>query len=118
MSPTSPMNLPQDNPFPTFPSQKGNQRPKAGSIDEAMSLNAKRSMTMPQNMPGSGSQRGYDAQQQRAEPGPAAGFHGPMSPTYIPPRPATAGGTKPSGYGQQQFEQRPPMPQAHPAQQH
>lgn len=69
---------------------------------------------MPQNMPGPGSQRRYDdSQQQWAEPGPAAGYHGPDSPTYLPPRPTTAGGTRPNNSGPSQgYEQRPPMPQA------
>lgn len=197
MAPASPTSFTQDNPFPTFPSQKSKPRPKAGSMDEAMALmnlgpdNAgqarapgppqgrgrgqpppmqhrgppmgrggqsdmqrhdsghyegngrgqrappnrmlsnrgppppqqgfgpvQRSMTMPQNMLGPGNQRGYDAQQQWAEPGPAAGYHGPDSPTYIPPRPTTAGGTKSNSYGPPQaYEQRPPMPQAPPQQQ-
>ncbi|KAF2190479.1 hypothetical protein K469DRAFT_559942 [Zopfia rhizophila CBS 207.26] len=214
VSPVSPANLPQDNPFPTFPSQKAKPRPKAGSMDEAMALmsighekdgqgrpsgppqgrgrgqgpplqnpappagrgyghpdmqrqdsghfegngrrqqpppnqgygqqrpppinlegartrpqrpydqvspmqqsfgpNTQRSMTLPQNMSGASNERGYDTQQQWAEPGPVAGYHGPDSPTYIPPRPATASGTKQSGFGRlQQFDQRPPpMPQA------
>ncbi|KAF2466009.1 uncharacterized protein BDR25DRAFT_82037 [Lindgomyces ingoldianus] len=213
LSPLSPMNLPQDNPFPTFPNQKSKPRANTGSMDEAMSLmsighdqegqgrpqgppqgrgrgqmgpppgrgppgrggyghpdmhrqdsghgeaygrgipppanrespqqrpppmnlegsqrppqrqyeptspmqqafgpNTQRSQTMPQNM------SGYDTQQQWAEPGPVAGYHGPESPTYIPPRPATAAGTKENGHGQpHQFEQRPPIPQPPPPQQH
>ncbi|KAF2263422.1 hypothetical protein CC78DRAFT_581514 [Lojkania enalia] len=215
MSPVSPMNFPQDNPFPTFPSQKSKPRPKPGSMDEAMSLMSighenegrpqgqpqgrgqmglpqnrapppgrgggygnpdmqrqdsghfegkgygqrppsdrgypqqrphpmnleaaqgtpqrqyntrsptqesfssgiQRSMTMPQNMSGPGNGKRYDAQQQWAEPGPVAGYHGPESPSFIPPRPATATGVKQNGYGRaQQFEQRPPMPQARPVQ--
>ncbi|KAF2689307.1 hypothetical protein K458DRAFT_413604 [Lentithecium fluviatile CBS 122367] len=194
MSPASPVNRPQDNPFPSFPSQ----RAKAGSMDEAMSLmnlgpdnpaqggpphgrgrghpgppqhrgppmgrggpggpggpqdmqrhdsghyeaNGRgqqrpppqrmhsggptppqqgfpppnRSQTMPQNVPRQHDQS-FDAQPQWAEPGPVAGYHGPESPTYIPPRPSTAGGTKSNSYGQQQFEQRPPIPQVPPAQQ-
>ena len=70
-----------------------------------------RSRTMPQNAPRPDGQRGYDPQQQWAAPGPAAGYRGPDSPTYIPPRPSTAGGTKTNSYGQQQLDQRPPMPQ-------
>jgi TPR repeat protein len=76
-----------------------------------------RSRTMPQNMSRPDGQRSYDAQQQWVEPGPAAGYHGPRSPTHIPPRPSTAGGMKTNSYGLPQFEQRPPMPQAPPAQQ-
>ncbi|KAF1963190.1 hypothetical protein CC80DRAFT_399253 [Byssothecium circinans] len=68
-----------------------------------------RSVTMPQNMDG---QRGFDAQQQWAAQGPASGYHGAES---MPPRPSTAGGTRP---GQpQRFEQRPPVPQMPPQQQ-
>lgn len=78
--------------------------------------NTQRSMTMPQNMAAPGRQS-YEDQQQWAEPGPVAGYHGPESPTYIPPRPATAGGTKPNGYPPQHYEQRPPMPQIPPQQQ-
>ena len=67
---------------------------------------------MPQNAPRPDGHRGYEAQQQWAEPGPAAGYRGPDSPTYIPPRPSTAGGSRGNSYGQQQqFDQRPPMPQ-------
>ncbi|KAF2447316.1 hypothetical protein P171DRAFT_430215 [Karstenula rhodostoma CBS 690.94] len=197
MAPASPTSVPQDNPFPSFPSQKVKPRPKAGSMDEAMALmtlgpeNAgqgrgmgpppgrgrgpppmqqrgppmgrggqpdmqrhdsghyegsgrgqrpppnrmppnrgppppqqrfgpvQRSMTMPQNMPGPGNQRRYEnPQKQWVESGAAAGYHGPESPTYIPPRPTTAGGTKSNSYGSQQgFDQRPPMPHAHQQQQ-
>jgi TPR repeat protein len=205
MQPRSPKNLPQDNAFPTFPTQQAKSRPKAGSIDEAMALmnmgpeveaqgqgqaqghgrpmgppqgrgrgghfppqargspmgrggepdmqrhdsghhengrgprpppqrmgssgsmpaphqhfgpNTQRSVTMPQNMPGPASQRGYDAQQQWAEPSQTAEYHGPASPTYVPPRPSTAGGTRHNGQGPpQRFEQRPPIPQMPPPQQ-
>ncbi|KAF2116589.1 hypothetical protein BDV96DRAFT_29612 [Lophiotrema nucula] len=218
LSPVSPMNFPQDNPFPTFPSTKAKERPRGDSLEEAMSLmtigqevdpqgrpmgppqgvpqgrgrgqggpppnrghppgrgslerqdmhrqdsghfegkgynqpppnrgypqqrpppmalesarsppqrpvnnprspsqqsfgpNTQRSMTMPQNISGAGMGRSQDTRQQWAEPGPVVGYHGPESPSYIPPRPATATGTKQNGFGrpQQQFEQRPPMPQ-------
>ncbi|PVH93176.1 hypothetical protein DM02DRAFT_542059 [Periconia macrospinosa] len=200
MQPKSPMTLPQDNAFPTFPSQKAKPRPKAGSIDEAMAFmelgpdegqkanqgrpmgppqgrgrggplppqnrgpppmargdqqdmqrhdsghyegngrgqrppqrlasnagmpaphqhfgpHTQRSATMPHNMSGSGNQRGYDAQQQWAETGPAPGYRGgPTSPTHVPPRPSTAGGTRPNPQNQR-FEQRPPMPQMPPTHQ-
>ncbi|CAI6268283.1 unnamed protein product [Periconia digitata] len=197
MQPKSPMNLPQDNAFPTFPSTKSTPRTKAGSIDEAMAFmdlgpdtesrapaqgrpmgppggrgrggprgpppmgrgdqqdmsrhdsghyegsgrgqrlppqrmgsnagmpaphqhfgaHTQRSQTMPQTMPGAGGQRGYDTQQQWAESGPAAGYHGPRSPTgVVPPRPSTAGGNRPNAQNQR-FEQRPPVPQMPPAQQ-
>ncbi|KAF1978154.1 hypothetical protein BU23DRAFT_450894 [Bimuria novae-zelandiae CBS 107.79] len=193
MAPASPLGITQDNPFPTFPSQKAKPRTNTGSMDEAMALmnlgtdNAgqnqgrgmgpppgrgrgfppamqqrrppmgrgghsdmqrhdsghyegsrqgqrppqdrmppnrgppppqqgfgppQRSVTMPQNMLGPGGQRNYDdSQQQWVEPGPVAGYHGPESPTYIPPRPTTAGGTKSQSYGPPQgHDQRPPMP--------
>ena len=193
-SPTSPTNLPQDNPFPTFPSQKAKPHPKTGSMDEAMALMnlgpdnggqgkpmrppqskekgrsgphlgrgpsmgrggevdmhrhdsghyessrrgqyppnrvmtnrgpppqqtfapVQRSMTMPQSIPGPGGQRAYDTQQQWAEPGPAAGYHGPESPTYIPPRPTTAVGTKPNGFGpHQHYNNKLPTSQVPPSQ--
>ncbi|KAF2737512.1 hypothetical protein EJ04DRAFT_532923 [Polyplosphaeria fusca] len=214
LSPVSPMNLPQDNPFPSFPAQKTKPHPKLGSMDEAMSLmslgqdqdnqarlqgpphggrgrgmgsppqhralppgrggfggpdinrhdsghaesngyhqqmpnnrgihqqrpppmnmeggrgppqrpmhpasptqqafgpNTQRSMTMPQNMAAAANARGLEQQQQWNEPGATRGYNGPESPTYIPPRPATATGMKQNGYGrQQQYGPRPPMPQ-------
>ncbi|KAF2635041.1 hypothetical protein P280DRAFT_412377 [Massarina eburnea CBS 473.64] len=200
MQPNSPVNLPQDNAFPTFPTQKVKQRPKAGSMDEAMALmnlgpdgeplppgqapiqapsrmvgppqgrgrggpmppqnrgppmgrgaqqdmhrhdsghyedsgrgqrpppqrmgsnggapaphqhfgpNTQRSATMPQNV---GGQRGFDAQQQWVDQGPVGGY----APDSVPPRPSTAGGTRPNG-PPQRFDQRPPMPQMPPQQYH
>jgi hypothetical protein len=43
-------------------------------------------------------------------------YHGLSSPTRIPPRPSTAGGTRPGP--PRQPDQRPPMPQAPPQQQY
>lgn len=70
-----------------------------------------RSVTMPQNTPAPGSQRTYDHYQQQWADGPTAGYSGPQSPTHMPPRPTTAGGTKSNSYGPPQgFEQAPQMP--------
>lgn len=77
--------------------------------------NTQRSVTMPHNTSASASVRSYDSQQQYQEPGPVAGYHGPASPSYIPPRPSTASGVKNDSYGRQpQFQQQPPVPQAPP----
>ncbi|KAF2712723.1 hypothetical protein K504DRAFT_475016 [Pleomassaria siparia CBS 279.74] len=80
-----------------------------------------RAMTFPQNMPGPPNGRGFPGQQQPqqwTEQGSVDGYHGPESPSYIPPRPTTAGGTQPNSYGRpQQFDQRPPMPFAPTSQQ-
>ncbi|KAF2453408.1 hypothetical protein BDY21DRAFT_327563 [Lineolata rhizophorae] len=61
-------------------------------------------------------------QQQWQEPGPAAGYHGPDSPTYIPPRPATAGAgaRRPNGFAPHGGQQGhpPPMPPPHQQQQY
>lgn len=207
-SPTSPVTLSQDNPFPTFPTAKGKPKPKVGSMDEAMALmsindhleqraeqraeqrgppsgrgrgqrpapqgfpnqgpppnrgrgfgpqegyedprvfpgsgrgqppgprqgypqqrlspvssearlppqrhpqqdssisislmqqsfgpNTQRVMTLPQELPSDAPRQGFQGQHtQWAEPGPAAGYHGPESPSYIPPpRPSTATGSR------------------------
>lgn len=91
-----------------------------------------RSVTMPPNMSAGGTDRGYpyDSQQGNAqqwvEPGPVAGYHGPQEPAYIPPRPATASGTKSNGLAEQQQHQPPPavpqirthQPPQQPNQQH
>jgi TPR repeat protein len=77
--------------------------------------NTQRSATMPQNMSGGGQGRGYESQEQWAEPGAAPGYYDVSSPTYAPPRPSTAGGTRqnvPPG----QPQQRPPVPQMPPPQ--
>lgn len=84
--------------------------PKSPS-QRAFGPNTQRSVTMPQDLPGGG--QGYDGQQQWAEPGVGAGYHGPPSPTYAPPRPSTAGGQRQNGPQGQQ----PPMPQMPPQQQ-
>lgn len=117
-----PRGYPQQRPPPM--NLEGSQGPPprrfnpASPTQQAFGPNTQRSMTMPQNMGASANARGYDNQQQWTEPGPAAGYHGPESPSYIPPRPATASGTKNDSYArQQQFDQRPPMPQVSHAQQ-
>lgn len=72
-----------------------------------------RSVTMPQQMMAAGNSRtSHDGQQWR-DPGAASGYRGPVPPGNVPPRPSTASGTKAHSYGQeqQQFEERPPMPQ-------
>jgi TPR repeat protein len=71
---------------------------------------------MPQTLPSGGQGRGHDDQERWVEPGPAPGYYDVSSPTYAPPRPSTAGGTRqdrPIG----QLQQRPPMPQMPPSQQ-
>ncbi|KNG50196.1 sel1-like protein [Stemphylium lycopersici] len=83
---------------PTSPSQR------------AFGPNTQRSATMPHNVPNGNGGGGYTSQQQFAEPGAVAGYYGPTSPTYIPPRPSTAGGSRQNGPPVQQG-QRPPMPQ-------
>ncbi|KAF1997946.1 hypothetical protein P154DRAFT_440264 [Amniculicola lignicola CBS 123094] len=212
VSPLSPMQVSQDNPFPTFPSTKPKSQ-KSDSLDEAMTLMSIGSQNeaqprpqgppqgppqgLPQGLPqgpsqgrgrgqmmppqmrgpppgrgyanpdmqrqdsghsegfrgrqepppnrapmnqerpqgppqqqynqqspprqafGSGTQRSMTMPQEYVEPGPVAGYHGPESPSYIPPpRPSTAGGTRQNDYARQQpQQQRPPMPQAPPQQQ-
>lgn len=59
--------------------------------------------------------------EQWAEPGPTAGYHGPESPSFIPPRPPTSSSNRaqPNGqpnlaaqsYSQQEAKQPPPMQQ-------
>ncbi|CAE7024843.1 TPR repeat [Pyrenophora teres f. teres] len=198
----APKSLPQDNPFPTFPSQKPNQGPQQIAIDRGMAQmsindngpqaatrgpagrgqpmaqqnrampqprpgvnprqdsgnfesqnqrqpsnrmppgqrpppanidtsrgqlphrvsdpmspsrrafgpNTQRSVTMPQSLPNGGQADGYDGYQNFANPGAAPGYYGPGSPTYVPPRPSTAGGGRQNGPSMQHV-QRPPMPQ-------
>ncbi|OAK98357.1 hypothetical protein IQ06DRAFT_253715 [Phaeosphaeriaceae sp. SRC1lsM3a] len=87
--------------------------PKSPS-QRAFGPNTQRSVTMPQNLPSQGQNRGYDGHEQWVEPGAAPGYHDVSSPTYEPPRPSTAGGTRQNGPPAQQ---RPPMPQMPPSQQ-
>lgn len=88
--------------------------PKSPS-QRAFGPNTQRSVTMPQNLPSQGQNRGYaDGHEQWVEPGAAPGYHDVSSPTYAPPRPSTAGGSRQNG---PPVQQRPPMPQM-PPQQH
>ncbi|KAF2872987.1 hypothetical protein BDV95DRAFT_605569 [Massariosphaeria phaeospora] len=86
-------------------------------LQQTVGPNMQRSNTMPHNM--SGPARPYEPpRQQWTEPAAVSGYSGPQSPTFIPPRPSTAGGTRSNGYPPpQQFVQRPPVPQMPPAQQ-
>ncbi|KAF2017423.1 hypothetical protein BU24DRAFT_407452 [Aaosphaeria arxii CBS 175.79] len=107
--PTGPLDtsrVPQQRPFnPESPSQ---QRPGP---------NIQRAQTLPQERSQGVNTGAYNDPQGWADPGPAAGYHGPESPTYIPPRPSTASGTKNDGY---QYASRPnipplpPLPQQQP----
>jgi TPR repeat protein len=89
--------------------------PKSPS-QRAFGANTQRSLTMPQNLSSGAQGRGYDSQEHWVEPGAAPGYHDVSSPTYVPPRPSTAGGVRQNGPPRQP-EQRPPMPQAQPPQQ-
>jgi len=73
-----------------------------------------RSATMPQSLPSKAQAMGHTTQEQWAEPGD--GYHGSESPTYIPLRPSTAGGTRHRDFNRQQ-PQRPPIPPVSAAQQ-
>ncbi|KAH7116930.1 hypothetical protein B0J11DRAFT_593009 [Dendryphion nanum] len=66
LSPVSPQGFSQDNPFPSFPSTKPKPRPKAGSMDEAMSLMSIGQEGQPQQQHG----RGRGPQQGRGRGGP------------------------------------------------
>lgn len=106
-----PMNLDGSRaPPPRRPSD-----PKSPSR-RAFGPNTQRSVTLPQKLPSGGQGRGYDGHEQWVEPGAAPGYYDVSSPTYAPPRPSTAGGTRPDGPSQQP-QQRPPMPQMAPQQQ-
>ncbi|EDU48634.1 conserved hypothetical protein [Pyrenophora tritici-repentis Pt-1C-BFP] len=83
----------------------------------AFGPNTQRSVTMPQSLPNGGQAGGYDGYQDFANPGAAPGYYGPGSPTYVPPRPSTAGGVRQNG-PPIQHGQRPPMPQMPSQQQH
>jgi TPR repeat protein len=89
--------------------------PKSPS-QQTFGPNTQRAATMPQNLPNGGQGRGYDGHEQWVEPGAAPGYYDVSSPTYAPPRPSTAGGTRSNGPSQQP-QQRPPMPQQVPPQQ-
>ncbi|KAK7723340.1 hypothetical protein SLS57_004534 [Botryosphaeria dothidea] len=74
--------------------QIGGFRMPFGSPEQPPQL--QRSQTMPQNY--------QDEYEQWQEPGPVAGYHGPESQSYIPPRPTTAGNDR--------SRQAPPAPYA------
>ncbi|KAH7064978.1 hypothetical protein B0J12DRAFT_561519 [Macrophomina phaseolina] len=74
----------------------GGFRMPFGSPEQPRQL--QRSQTMPQNY--------QDEYEQWQEPGPVAGYHGPESQSYIPPRPTTAGNDR---------NRAPPMPAQPPA---
>lgn len=63
-----------------------------------------RAVTMPQQVD--------TTQQQWADPGALDSYHGPESPSYIPPRPSTAGSNRHNGAPRppHQQQQPPPMP--------
>jgi TPR repeat protein len=70
-----------------------------------------RSATMPQNLP-SEQERGYGSHEQWVEPGAAPGYYDVSSPTYAPPRPSTAGGSRQkTPQTQVPLPQMPPQPQ-------
>ncbi|KAH5607029.1 hypothetical protein HBI45_098450 [Parastagonospora nodorum] len=83
--------------------------PKSPS-QRAFVPNMQRSATMPHNTPAGAQGRGYDNREQWAEPSASPGYYD------APPRPSTAGGTRPNGPSGQP-QQRPPMPQMAPPQQ-
>lgn len=74
----------------------------------AFGPNTQRSVTMPQNLPSGGAGRGYNDQQQWAEPGAAPGYHNVSSSAQPTPRPSTAGGTRQNVPPQNNVP--PPMP--------
>jgi TPR repeat protein len=106
----SPMNMEGGRAPPRRPSD-----PKSPS-QRTFGPNTQRSVTMPQNVPAGGQGRGYDGHEQWVEPGAAPGYYDVSSPTYAPPRPSTAGGTRQNG-PMAQPQQRPPIPQVAPQQQ-
>ncbi|KAF2201348.1 hypothetical protein GQ43DRAFT_431721 [Delitschia confertaspora ATCC 74209] len=72
-----------------------------------------RAHTMPQNTNGAMGGGGFDFQW--AEPGSAAGYHGPESPAYLPQRPSTASGSRQVGsFGSQSDHRAPPRQQVAP----
>ncbi|KAI9795305.1 MAG: hypothetical protein M1835_006020 [Candelina submexicana] len=70
------------------------------TADGTLCQGPQRSMTMPAEL-GSGKpsprpQAAYPGQISWQEPGPTAGYHGPDIANFVPPRPATAGGSRPT----------------------
>ncbi|KAF3046056.1 hypothetical protein E8E12_010722 [Didymella heteroderae] len=82
---------------PPHPHQQG---PKSPS-QQMFGRGTQRAVTMPQNTDTN--------QQQWADPGALDSYHGPESPSYIPPRPSTAGSHRQNGPPRQP-QQHPPMP--------
>lgn len=86
--------------------------------------NTQRAMTMPKEITSPNSQNFQRPQQpQWTEPGPTAGYHGPESPSYIPPpRPSTSTGVRHNGsngsnhHAVHQLDSRPIQPNAMPMQ--
>ncbi|KAI9716778.1 MAG: hypothetical protein M1812_005118 [Candelaria pacifica] len=76
---------------PTFSSHAANG---------ALLQSPQRSMTMPAELaggkPSPRPQVEYSDQNSWQEPGPTAGYHGPEGTAFVPPRPATAGGSRPT----------------------
>ena len=99
--------LPRPNPEPV---RRPSQRQQYEEAPPAPL--SQRSQTMPYEMASEIDGINIGAQQQWAEPGPVAGYHGPESPSYIPPRPSTASGSRSNGNYQPQYQQAPPVPQA------
>ncbi|KAF2839968.1 hypothetical protein M501DRAFT_933265, partial [Patellaria atrata CBS 101060] len=82
-----------------YQNMPGGNRPRPGPPSPshaAFGPNSQRSMTMPHSRPhGQGFRPEPPAQW--TEPGPAAGYHGPESPSYIPPRPSTSSSNRHQG---------------------
>ncbi|KAJ8113699.1 hypothetical protein OPT61_g4226 [Boeremia exigua] len=81
---------------PPQPRQQGPASPS----QQMFGPGTQRAATMPQQT---------DMQQQWVDPGALDSYHGPESPSYIPPRPSTAGSNRHNGPPQQP-QQPPPMP--------
>ena len=84
------------------PPQPRQQGPKSPS-QQMFGPGTQRAVTMPQNTD-------TKQQQQWADPGALDNYHGPDSPSYIPPRPSTAGSNRQNGHPRQQQQHQPAMP--------
>ncbi|KAF2629680.1 hypothetical protein BU25DRAFT_271953 [Macroventuria anomochaeta] len=89
---------------PPQPRQQGRKSPSQQMFGPGM----QRAVTMPQNID--------TTQQQWADPGALDSYHGPESPSYIPPRPSTAGSNRQNRPPRQPQEQ-PPVPRMQTQQQ-
>ncbi|KAF9698620.1 hypothetical protein EKO04_003834 [Ascochyta lentis] len=89
---------------PPLPRQQGPKSPSQHMFGPGM----QRAVTMPQNIDTN--------QQQWANPGALDSYHGPESPSYIPPRPSTAGSNGRNAPPRQP-QQQPPMPRMQTQQQ-